>query len=150
MNCLTDPLFDSYDETLAAWFYYDFTNGDTQWHHPLDEIYKEKVIKAREESAKQKGDEGDVKPVNNSDTEQTLDIPKDIEKTHSKSKSEETTQKNEDDDINSEYKDLKVKNRQLLDVDENTEISVDTTEILEQQSDRNMMQPLAPLGPIGR
>ena len=117
----------SYDETLAAWFYYDTTNGDTQWNHPLDDIYREKVIAARAEAAASA-----VKAGVNSETEQTEDIPRDTD-----------AGDNED---NSEYKHLKLVPKLLpvLDADENTEISVDTNEIL---TDAAMM-PLAPLGPI--
>ena len=84
-----------------------------------------------------------IDPSNASETEQSLDIPKDIEKKTSINiiKEENTNKK----DIS---EDLKLKKKLLLDVDENTEISVDTNEILGHQSENNMM-PLAPLGPIG-
>ena len=120
----------SYDETLAAWFYYDTTNGDTQWNHPLDDIYREKVIAARAEAAASA-----VKAGVNSETEQTEDIPRDTD-----------AGDKDDNEDNSEYKHLKLVPKLLpvLDADENTEISVDTNEIL---TDAAMM-PLAPLGPI--
>ena len=130
------PLLFSYDETLASWFYYDFTNGETQWNHPLDDIFKEKVIKAREQIAQQT-----IDPSNASETEQSLDLPKDIEKKQSINQNQITN-------IKDTSEDLKLKKKLLLEVDENTEISVDTNEILEPQSENNMM-PLAPLGPIG-
>ena len=82
-----------------------------------------------------------IDPANASETEQSLDIPKDIEKKTSINQEENTNKK----DIS---EDLKLKKKLLLDVDENTEISVDTNEILGHQSENNMM-PLAPLGPIG-
>ena len=120
----------SYDETLAAWFYYDTTNGDTQWNHPLDDIYREKVIAARAEAAASA-----VRAAVNSETEQTEDIPRDTD-----------AGDKDDNEDNSEYKHLKLVPKLLpvLDADENTEISVDTNEIL---TDAAMM-PLAPLGPI--
>ena len=42
----------SFDETLDAWYYFNFKNGATQWHHPLDSVYKERVEAARKEGAK--------------------------------------------------------------------------------------------------
>ena len=66
---------------------------------------------------------------NNSETEQTNELPRD----------ELIVPENKEDKL-SEDKDLekKVRNKLTVDVDENTEISVDTCEILE-QSDRAMM-----------
>ena len=136
MNQSNNFLYISYDETLASWFYYDFTNGDTQWNHPLDEIFKEKVVKAREEIVKQTAN-----LANDSETEQTLDIPKDIE-------NKQFINQDPYIDIKESTEDFILKKRLLLDVDENTEISVDTNELLEHQSENNMMA-LAPLGPIG-
>ena len=37
----------SFDETLDAWYYFNFTNGSTQWQHPLDSFFKERVKAAR-------------------------------------------------------------------------------------------------------
>ena len=136
MNETTIFFYFSFDETLASWFYYDFTNGETQWNHPLDEIYKEKVVKAREEIVQQK-----VNPADDSETEQTIDIPNDLEK-------KQFINRDPHINIQESSEELKLKKRFLLDVDENTEISVDTNEILEHQPENNMM-PLAPLGPIG-
>ena len=66
---------------------------------------------------------------NNSETEQTNELPRD----------ELIVPENKEDKL-SEDKDLEknVRNKLTVDVDENTEISVDTCEILE-QSDRAMM-----------
>ena len=105
----------------------------------MDDIYKEKVVKAREEQLKQTVNN----PTNDSETEQTLDIPKDIEKKQIINQDQEPLI-----NIKESSEDSKFKKRLLLDVDENTEISVDTNEILEHQSENNMMA-LAPLGPIG-
>ena len=129
----------SYDETLAAWFYYDFSNGETQWNHPLDDTFRDKVTKARAEAL-----EASVKGKvahNNSDTEQTLDIPKDdiIEASDK--------QKDDDNDEDSEYKDVKL--AAAVEVEDNTEISTATNEILEQEHSSKNMLPLAPLAPIG-
>ena len=109
------PPFSSYDETLAAWFYYDISTGETQWDHPLDDLYREKVEAAR--SSLQKS--------NNSETEQTNELPRD----------EVTLDKKDTLEID---QDKNVKNKLNIDIDENTEISVDTCEILE-QSERAMM-----------
>ena len=66
---------------------------------------------------------------NNSETEQTNELPRD----------ELIAPENKEDKL-SEDKDLEknVRNKLTVDADENTEISVDTCEILE-QSDRAMM-----------
>ena len=132
---------------MAAWFYYDTSNGETQWNHPLDDVYKQKVIEARTAS-------NIVKAATSSVTEQSVDLPRDSEGKEEKQVTpsivlfgDNGVDIDEEEPIdNSEYKDLKLKTRIHLDVDENTEISVDTNEILE-QSDK--MMPLAPLGPIG-
>ena len=42
----------SYDETLTAWFYYNTDCGDTQWDHPLDQVYRARVEEARRERAR--------------------------------------------------------------------------------------------------
>jgi len=34
-------------ETLDAWYYFNFTNGATQWQHPLDSFFRERVEAAR-------------------------------------------------------------------------------------------------------
>ena len=119
----------SYDETLAAWFYYDFSNGETQWNHPLDDTFRDKVIKARAETFE--ASNKTKAAVNNSDTEQTVDISKD--------------DKVEDHDDNSEYKNVEL----AVEVDDNTEISTATNDILEQEHSSKNMLPLAPLAPIG-
>ena len=37
----------SLDETLGDYYYFNFETGETQWNHPLDKIFCEKVIQAR-------------------------------------------------------------------------------------------------------
>ena len=141
---------------MAAWFYYDLSNGETQWNHPLDEIYKQKVIEARENAnAKILIQEKDNKHVTNSETDQIVEISKDTEvpsdvKENCSDNDENKDNDDKDEDVNdiSEYKILNVRKPLHLDVDENTEqLSVATTDILE-QSDK--MMPLAPLGPISK
>ena len=39
----------SWDETIGDYYYFNSDTGDTQWAHPLDEIYKQKVTLAREQ-----------------------------------------------------------------------------------------------------
>ena len=104
---------------MEAWFYYDLSTGDTQWDHPLDSVFREKVVTARASLVRS----------NNSETDQTNDLPRD-ELSGAETNKEKL----------SEEKDLEknVKARLTVDVDENTEISVDTCEILE-QSDRATM-----------
>ena len=46
-------LFFSLDETLGDYYYFNFETGETQWSHPLDKIYCEKVIEIRTNSSKQ-------------------------------------------------------------------------------------------------
>ena len=98
---------------MEAWFYYDVSGGETQWDHPLDQLYREKVVSARAGGARS----------HHSETDPTIDLPQD-EVTGSNSRKE--------------ILDKHVKNKLNVDVDENTEISVDTCEILE-QSERAMM-----------
>ena len=88
---------------MAAWFYYDLSTGETQWDHPLDSVFREKVLTAR----------AGLVRSHHSETEQTSELPRDD-------------------------KEKFVRNKLTVDVDENTEISVDTCEILE-QSDGAMM-----------
>ena len=47
------------DETLGDYYYFNFETGETQWSHPLDKIYCEKVIKARINCSKQDDVSGD-------------------------------------------------------------------------------------------
>ena len=116
---LPQSVFSSYDETLEAWFYYDLSTGDTQWDHPLDCVFREKVVTARASLVRS----------HNSETDETKELPRDelIGSETDKGKLSEDKDPEKD-----------VKNRLTVDVDENTEISVDTCEILE-QSDRAMM-----------
>ena len=37
----------SLDETLGDYYYFNFETGETQWNHPLDKIFREKVVQAR-------------------------------------------------------------------------------------------------------
>ena len=37
----------SLDETLGDYYYFNFETGETQWNHPLDKVYCEKIIEAR-------------------------------------------------------------------------------------------------------
>ena len=37
----------SLDEALGDYYYFNFETGETQWSHPLDDIYREKVIQTR-------------------------------------------------------------------------------------------------------
>ena len=41
--------FCSWDETIGDYYYFNSDTGETQWAHPLDEIYKQKVTLAREQ-----------------------------------------------------------------------------------------------------
>ena len=41
--------FCSWDETIGDYYYFNSDTGSTQWAHPLDEIYKQKVTLAREQ-----------------------------------------------------------------------------------------------------
>ena len=38
------------DDTIGDYYYFNVNSGETQWAHPLDEIYRQKVIVAREGS----------------------------------------------------------------------------------------------------
>ena len=40
--------FCSLDETLGDYYYFNFETGETQWDHPLDRVYRQKVIEARD------------------------------------------------------------------------------------------------------
>ena len=37
----------SLDDTIGDYYYFNVDTGETQWAHPLDEIYRQKVILAR-------------------------------------------------------------------------------------------------------
>ena len=39
----------SLDDTIGDYYYFNVNTGETQWAHPLDEIYKQKVIVARQQ-----------------------------------------------------------------------------------------------------
>ena len=104
---------------MEAWFYYDLSSGETQWDHPLDSVFREKVISAR----------AGLLRSQHSETDQTNELPGDelIGPENNKDKFS--------DDKDPEQN---VKHKLTVDVDENTEPSGDTCEILE-QSDRAMM-----------
>ena len=57
-------LCSSLDETLGDYYYFNFETGETQWSHPLDKIYCEKVIEIRTNFSKQEdiGNEK-IKPI---------------------------------------------------------------------------------------
>ena len=54
----TDLAFCSLDDTIGDYYYFNVNSGETQWAHPLDEIYRQKVILAR--SADEKEDVTEV------------------------------------------------------------------------------------------
>jgi hypothetical protein len=39
----------SWDETIGDYYYFNVECGETQWNHPLDQIYRQKVNLTREE-----------------------------------------------------------------------------------------------------
>ena len=41
-------LFSSWDETINDFYYFNVETGETQWCHPLDDIYRQKVVLARQ------------------------------------------------------------------------------------------------------
>ena len=47
LGLFPSKLSSSFDETLDAWYYFNFTNGATQWQHPLDSFFRERVEAAR-------------------------------------------------------------------------------------------------------
>ena len=101
---------------MTAWFYYDLSTGETQWNHPLDDLYREKVETAR----------SSLNRSNHSETEQTNELPRDeVTGSHDKEIHNRDLEKN-------------LKTKLNVDVDENTEISVDTCEILEQSEGGTM------------
>ena len=44
---------------MGDYYYFNFETGETQWSHPLDKIYCEKVIKARTNCSKEDDVSGD-------------------------------------------------------------------------------------------
>lgn len=38
----------SWDETINDFYYFNIETGETQWCHPLDDLFKQKVIIARQ------------------------------------------------------------------------------------------------------
>ena len=47
--------FDSYDEELGSWYYFNFKSGESRWEHPLDDIYRNLVRKVRSETISSAG-----------------------------------------------------------------------------------------------
>ena len=69
------------DEALGDYYYFNFETGETQWSHPLDDIYREKVIQTRKSfSSKEsilkealKGNEKLTKVENNENLKEGLE-----------------------------------------------------------------------------
>ena len=38
----------SWDETINDFYYFNVETGETQWCHPLDDLYRQKVVLARQ------------------------------------------------------------------------------------------------------
>ena len=63
----------SLDDTIGDYYYFNVENGETQWAHPLDEIYRQKVKLARESK--------DVtSSTTDEDTKDSMDKPKLVRK----------------------------------------------------------------------
>ena len=60
------PLFYycSLDDTIGDYYYFNINSGETQWAHPLDEIYKQKVILARQEFEQVENNDAKAGPPN--------------------------------------------------------------------------------------
>jgi hypothetical protein len=41
------PLVHSFEEEVGAWYYFNFKTGETQWTHPLDTVFQERVAAER-------------------------------------------------------------------------------------------------------
>lgn len=50
MSSVAFRLILSYDEKSKSYYYYNNLTGKTQWEHPLDDVYRGLVKKARTES----------------------------------------------------------------------------------------------------
>ena len=59
------------DDTIGDYYYFNTNSGETQWAHPLDEIYRQKVIVARES-----GKNASTSVVTEDSTAETMDKPK--------------------------------------------------------------------------
>jgi len=59
------------DDTIGDYYYFNTNSGETQWAHPLDEIYRQKVIVARES-----GKNASTSGVTEDSTAETMDKPK--------------------------------------------------------------------------
>ncbi|XP_033606147.1 centrosomal protein of 164 kDa isoform X3 [Cryptotermes secundus] len=46
-----------YDEELGSWYYFNFRSGESRWEHPLDDMYRNLVRRARSESISSAGEE---------------------------------------------------------------------------------------------
>ena len=76
----------SLDETLGDYYYFNFETGETQWSHPLDKIYCQRVIDARKNLHKDKlGSTFCTDQINDSQTfADTSVIKEEKEKSHKK------------------------------------------------------------------
>lgn len=45
--CVIDLFLFSWDETKQDFYYFNFESGQSQWEHPLDAIFLERVAEAR-------------------------------------------------------------------------------------------------------
>ena len=81
-------LFFSLDETLGDYYYFNFETGETQWSHPLDKIYCEKVIEIRTNCSKQEDISNDkIKQIRKQ--ENFDDKPSFVDKTEKNLKSDQ-------------------------------------------------------------
>lgn len=46
-NLILSPFLFSWSECHGDYYYFNFQTGDSQWEHPLDEIYRQKVTLGR-------------------------------------------------------------------------------------------------------
>ena len=78
-NFYHSPSSSSFDEDVGDCYYFNFETGQTQWEHPLDEVYQQKVILAREEFTEISGDTSDILTNSNNsgggaDNSSTMDM----------------------------------------------------------------------------
>ena len=65
----------SWDETIGDYYYFNSDTGDTQWAHPLDQIYKQKVSIAREQFNNSKENVTDSNTVGGDTNNLKMDKP---------------------------------------------------------------------------